>query len=282
MPTTVTIHMYSGVPNPTWELTPDQEAELQKKLSQKTEKTLQQSPSSAGLLGYRGFEIRSTSDNDIPLKALVFDSVIDVGETDETNVIDYNSDIELFLLDTAKDVLDQGEKDYVKDTVQKNSTGGVANSIKNFNLMAVPPYNPGKWNNDPDVKRNNNCYNYANDKITNTFAQPGRGSGQIGPYPPTCSDTGSAAQRDGQKPVSAASSTPSQGHFVALVIWPDRDYHWYRLDKNAMWSHKPGQTAARNTDNSGNLISDPKSCDRGPYTQFCGFYHCIPSQTKII
>ncbi len=30
-----------------------------------------------------------------------------------------------------------------------------------------------------NARRNNNCYNYANYKITNSYAQPGRGGGQI-------------------------------------------------------------------------------------------------------
>ena len=32
-------------------------------------------------------------------------------------------------------------------------------------------------NNDSKITRNNNCYNYGNDQITNTFAQPGKASG---------------------------------------------------------------------------------------------------------
>jgi len=43
----------------------------------------------------------------------------------------------------------------------------------------APPFGPFLWNNVPDIRRRNNCYNYANLQITNTFAQPGRGSGQI-------------------------------------------------------------------------------------------------------
>ncbi len=281
MSTIITIRMYSGVSDPAWELTPEQEITLKEKLQENKEVTLQQSPSSTGLLGYRGFEIRSTGESEIPNKALVFDSILDIGKTDQSNFIDSNSEIEKYLLETAGVALQQDEKTYVDGEILKNSSGGIANSLKEFNLMAVPPFNPGKWNNNPTVKRNNNCYNYANDKITNTFAQPGRGSGQTGPYPPSCSGTGAAAGRDGQIPVSSASSTPAQGHFIGLVIWPGRDYHWYRLDNNAMWSHKPGQTAARNTDNSGNLISDPQTCNRGPYTEWCGFYHCIPSQIRI-
>ena len=36
------------------------------------------------------------------------------------------------------------------------------------------------------------------------------------------------------------------------------DYHWYRLDDNKLWSHKPGGTPATNYDGHGQLISDPR------------------------
>lgn len=282
MATIVTVQMYSGVEDPTWELTAEQERLLHEMLVKDKEMSLQQSPAGLGRLGYRGFEIHSTGAGDIPLRALVFDGILDIGETDQPNFLDADSEVEMFLLDIAGDSLQEEEKEYIKSEIAKNSTGGTASSVSGITLLAVPPFNPGKWNNDPNVKRYNNCYNYANDRITNTFAQPGKGSGQTGPYPPTCAGTGSAAQRDGQIPVSSASSTPAEGHFITLVIWPGRDYHWYRLDSNAMWSHKPGRTVARNTDNSGKLISDPCNCDRGPYTQWCSFYHCTPAaQARI-
>lgn len=50
---------------------------------------------------------------------------------------------------------------------------------------------------------------------------------------------------------------PKFGHYVALYIWPDKDYHWIRKvsilfikiflisfflqDANGYWSHKPGR-----------------------------------------
>lgn len=39
-----------------------------------------------------------------------------------------------------------------------------------------PDYKPGDWNGNHNILTNNNCYNYANDRVTNTFAQPGRGA----------------------------------------------------------------------------------------------------------
>ena len=40
-------------------------------------------------------------------------------------------------------------------------------------------FRPAYWNALAFTQHNNNCYNYANNKATNTFAQPGRGSGEV-------------------------------------------------------------------------------------------------------
>jgi hypothetical protein len=148
----------------------------------------------------------------------------------------------------------------------------------------IPPYEPAIWNNDTYVRRCNNCYNYACNIRTDTFAQPGFGSGnqyqQI-----NCGDVGAGAVADGLAAIPDDGNCGCRDccHKVALVIAPGpyvTDFHWYRLDRDGKWSHKPGQTAARNTDNSGNLITDPRTADRGPYTVFCGFY-CVCKERKL-
>jgi hypothetical protein len=71
---------------------------------------------------------------------------------------------------------------------------------------------------------------------------------------------------------------------VALVVAPGFDYHWYRIHTKAegFWGHKPGGTAARNVDNSGRVIWNPETCDRGPYTEFCGYFYTSLSQANRI
>ena len=64
--------------------------------------------------------------------------------------------------------------------------------------------------------------------------------------------------------------------YIALVIWPGVDFHFYRLDSDNLWSHKPGRTPARKTDNSGDLITDPRRADRGSYVLFAGFLANAP------
>jgi hypothetical protein len=177
--------------------------------------------------------------------------------------------------------------------------------------FCAPPYDPASWDLWTGYVRttaNNNCYNYATDIQTNTFAQPGRAAGLYPgkPFaqqtpPPNCADVGRGAVADGLTPVDCDSGCGCRGccHRVALVIspgspspWADEsgeptgipvyDYHFYRLDKNGMWSHKPGAGAVTNRDASGNLISDPRTCNRYPYTVFCGCYCVCKSQVRIL
>jgi len=64
---------------------------------------------------------------------------------------------------------------------------------------------------------------------------------------------------------------------MALVVRPGIDYHWYRKHRDGFWGHKMASSPARNTDDSGVVILDPASCDRGPYTDFCGYLYACRS-----
>lgn len=136
-----------------------------------------------------------------------------------------------------------------------------------------PPYNPEKWNDGGAIQRNNNCYNYANDEITMTFAQPGRAHGCYPWSLRDCVGVHDGAQCDGLITLSSGDDPcPGNMHRVYLVVWPNNDYHWYRQDApDGMWSHKPGGTRATNRDNSGHLIYSPETADTGPYTIHCGY-----------
>jgi len=113
---------------------------------------------------------------------------------------------------------------------------------------------------DANVKRNNNCYNYANIKITNTFAQPGRGSGGI--YAAlTAAAVRAASVADGLRVATNGNFPPGSRHVVALVVEDGVDFHWYRRDGDGKWSHKPGSTSVTRTDDSGNLIDDPSAAN---------------------
>ena len=136
----------------------------------------------------------------------------------------------------------------------------------------VSQFNPGFWN-VPAVQPHNNCYNYALNWRTDTFAQPGRAHGaQTNTM--ACNTVTTAAMADGLvKRCNCLPASEWPRRLMALVIDPGWDYHWYRHQRGGFWGHKPGQTAARNTDNSSVVIANPETCDRGGYTDFCGYFY---------
>jgi hypothetical protein len=154
---------------------------------------------------------------------------------------------------------------------------GLAQAVTCF--IELGRFNPGFWN-DPSYISRNNCYNYASNKRTNTFAQPGRGSGHM--YTAiTCPAVTAAAMSDGlHHRFDCFPDTEKPRWLVALVVGPNYDYHWYRKQQEGFWGHKPGGTAARNYDNNGVIITNPETCARGPYTQFCGYFY-VPQSQRI-
>ncbi|XP_061172956.1 uncharacterized protein LOC133182216 [Saccostrea echinata] len=152
------------------------------------------------------------------------------------------------------------------------------------NPQSSTMFQPSRWNSNSMIQEQNNCYNYATDIITNTFAQPGRASGYN--YPSTTGQNLQySSELDGlvrvEPPSEQCLPVPNR-NLVALVIWPGMDYHFYRLDSDGTFSHKPGQTIARNYDNSGETITDPRSADRGPYTTFHCFMETSSNSVRIM
>jgi hypothetical protein len=147
----------------------------------------------------------------------------------------------------------------------------VCSEVVEWDCIA-PPFNPEKWNDGGTVQYNNNCYNFANDTITGTFAQPGRRCGDM--YASlTCPEVADGAVCDGLPSSDRFAACPDGMHKVFLAVWPGTDYHWYRQDlPDGMWSHKPGSTPARDYDQSGMPISNPETADRGGYTDACGYF----------
>jgi len=142
-----------------------------------------------------------------------------------------------------------------------------------WTALCIPVYVPGDWNDGGTIQFNNNCYNYASDLRTDTFAQPGRASGRS--ITMDCASVDAGAQADGLSSGDCdAAGCDECCHQVALVIWPGQDFHWFRKHEDGTWSHKPGSTPARDFDNAGAPITDPRTAQRGPYTVFCGCY-CV-------
>ena len=146
---------------------------------------------------------------------------------------------------------------------------------------------------------NNNCYNYACNIATNSFAQPGRRHGLAVPQKGKtlrAEDLIEGAKKDGLKFVGDGSlaqalKSPTYrnglakgGHLVALLLSPARsiirwkgDFHWVRCDhpSGRIWSQKDGPDQVTNFDFYGDLIVDPSKAswtvNLGPPMPYWGY-----------
>ena len=132
------------------------------------------------------------------------------------------------------------------------------------------------WNANPTHMANNNCYNYAANWRNNTFAVPGRQSGQYFSSV-SCSDVSNSVRGDGWSDSCVSSNNLS----IYLVIWPGYDFHFYRLCYNGRWCHKPGDDPATNKDNNGNFITNPETCAKSPYSN-CSYGYFYASNGIVV
>ena len=165
-----------------------------------------------------------------------------------------------------------------------------------------PEFNPDLYNKHKGVKEALNCFAYAFDyrrlpkKCTKdscpvSFPQPGRASG----YPKWSKVNGKrcpdlTARLFGDVPDLKMSSfegrCPKKYSKIALVVDEDEDYHFYRLDSNGYWSHKPGATNVTHLDATKRPIYDPQLASRQypdsglHYDKFCG-YLCAPKTRRL-
>jgi hypothetical protein len=303
----VTIDLFSGRPNPTWIIGGARGNEILDYISKERQIICKNDSGYQGL-GYRGIQIETFSDEDyvkipssftiangtlqdqrksIEIAGMLIEEMTKYGEIQlyEHTITPISSEIRKI----AMEGLSYYERDIEK--IQK-LIKGYKKATKTQGIRVTKPdndcqqactyeeswFNPGFWNNDLSIQHANNCYNYGRNWKTNTFAQPGRASGQRAASM-SCPDVMAAAMRDGLH--HRCDCLPNDEHprrLMALVVAPGQDYHWYRKLSNGTWGHKPGGTAARNIDNSNNVIIDPQTCDRGVgtplhYTDFCGFFY---------
>jgi len=264
----VVLDIFSGRPNPTWTI--DRSHPLYSQIATDLNKV--EHTESRDALGYRGFSIEMRN----PLGQSV-QKTVGAGTY---------SLLEMELLQSCPFHIRDPVRDHIVNVIAEltNTTAPTLfdqqlNDLQNMDRMAYckhPKFEPEKWN-SPLAMITNNCYNYATQRQTNTFAQPGRGSGlEFSTF--TADDVLAAVLRDGliQLPYYAPELNPELC-IIALVVWPNEDYHFYRLDDNYKWSHKMGWDPVVNTDDGGMEIWDPKFANRGKYTVFVSYLGVHPS-----
>lgn len=82
---------------------------------------------------------------------------------------------------------------------------------------------------------------------------------------------------------SKYSKCPSDYYKGALVVAPRNDYHYYRLNDDGVWTHKPGYKPSTNVNADNIPIRDPEEANRNygklNYKDFCG-YLCVPRDRR--
>lgn len=248
----VELDIFSGRPNPRWTLTTTEEAELLQRL---LDRSVPMAPVtiSDGKLGYRGFVVQATGSTAAALIARGLPTSFRVrdglGDT-----IDAQS--ERWLLFTGSPSVDAPVAD-----VAERGLSTAAACRKPFHSSTT---DFSKWNGS--WCGNNNCYNYGANWRTDTYAQPGNGSG-TGLTAITIPEVLRCALSDGF--FDHCVGEKNRNIKIWFCVWPGVDYHWYRqtkpMDGEERWCHKMGGTPARNTDDSGQFITDPRTADRSAY-----------------
>lgn len=135
------------------------------------------------------------------------------------------------------------------------------------------------WNGAAYI-RYNNCYNFAANHRSNTFAKPGLRAGKTF-RSLSFNHMAEALAADGWGNACATSRNLT----IALVVWPGRDFHFYRMVSRSgttmVWGHKPGQTQARYTDDLNRVIRSPQTAARGNYTLFYGYWYQDNSKALV-
>ncbi|HVF55217.1 MAG TPA: hypothetical protein VM934_03655 [Pyrinomonadaceae bacterium] len=308
---TVELDIFSGNPNPKWALSKREADNLLDRVM--ADRSLASPPQTVGGLGYRGFVVSADEPRwkraNLPSRFYV--SAQESVDTERAllNSANAGRSVKDDVRQAAQDSMESTHRvwaqlwsDFAQGKVARprgEGPGPVIGSPKSDIPPDTPPQveeggfsaaacgtvvyssdvNFSFWNGDSYSQLNNNCYNFASNYKSNTFAQPGRKSNV--PNSLDCGNyygaMGYAAAYDGHTNACWAGNE----YLTCFVIWPGNDYHWYRLCANGHWCHKPGSTPARNYDNSGFWITDPYYCNRGNYTVFCS-YRYFPHGWSVV
>lgn len=306
----IEIDVFSGMPNPTFQLSAREEQELvDRMLAEPAQMAPSSDPTETFGLGYRGIVARLAKTDDGPWSKTTPPSYTEipggVSRTPGALPIEFRlgsrqarggDDAARWLLELSERKV--GIDDEVREVVNEGITmvpsadeappEGESRAAEDAGPEAAPlgstwwacnsPYyvaNAAYFNRPENVGRNN-CYCFASNHLANVrYALPGRRAGRPSvPPEPQCWNVINGLRADGW-----IDGCQTNTLTIAMVIWPGQDYHFYRLVTGGpdwWWGHKPGGTPARYTDESGRPLKQPLSpanCNRGPYVHFCGYFY---------
>ena len=270
----VELDIFSGRPNPRWTLDEREEAELIERMSDRTVPFVAPMDTD-GYLGYRGFVCRATGSTAAALQSRGLPTEFRVRDGLGRSI---DSSAEQWILDTA---IPREVSGYAVKSAASH-VASPADALARCKPYMTSTTDFSDWNGQWWTGQNN-CYNYGSNHRTDTFAQPGRGSGDM--YDTiTVPEILRVSLNDGYVQQCASKKAI---HVGFAIIPGGHDYHWWRRTQPVggavRWCHKPGGTPVRNVDSSGNPITDPSTCNRGSYTIWGHFmFHKGKRNTTVI
>ena len=179
----MTLAIYSGVPDPVWTIHPRRHRNFSK-IKEHLDRARNEGKSyrhdhMPSIVGYKGLLVHPPGAED--------------AEDAEWVVGHETKELQKLLVETMPEglILDTLQKKILK-AIESTSFHLQTESVSHIEASKAPitrrkgdgkiqhyapELNLDLWNSTPTVQSRNNCYNYANDKITNSCAQPGTGSG---------------------------------------------------------------------------------------------------------
>jgi hypothetical protein len=150
-----------------------------------------------------------------------------------------------------------------------------------------PTYNPNYWNNNKNIKNNNNCYSYSVNNKNHQFGKPQPGYfarfNHIQNNQYKCAYFFKRILNDIPSVYLTSFKQKCKKGFTKAFFAIDsnkneHDYHFYRQDTNQLWSHKPGTTNVINYDADYKIIKNPYTANRNysayNYDKPC-FFFCV-------
>ena len=150
-----------------------------------------------------------------------------------------------------------------------------------------PKYNPNYWNNNKNIKNNNNCYSYSVNNKNLKFGKPQPGYfarfNHIQNNQYKCAYFFKRILNDIPSVYLTSFKQKCKKGFTKAFFAIDsnkneHDYHFYRQDTNQLWSHKPGTTNVINYDADYKIIQNPYTANRNystyNYDKPC-FFFCV-------
>ncbi|MFB7375156.1 hypothetical protein ACFC0D_35590 [Streptomyces sp. NPDC056222] len=309
----VELDIFSGMPNPRWLLSPQEERELTERVEADTSQLSEvTSPDELLGLGYRGFIVRSVKSDHGAWETWRTASSAHIGAEFRVGIRTAAREADSvahWLL--AASATRMGIDDELLAVTARGP------SILPPEREELYPPSPDSFDDSPDAERGvlwhrpcpstlyadnanifnlpgtvekNNCYCFASNHVANRrYALPGLRGGKPAASP-TVDNIRGGLYADGW-----ADNCQPNTLVIAAHVWPGWDYHFYRLvspEPNWLWYHKTGGTPVVYLDGAGYPIRrvvtsggsviwrHPQNCVKAPpdpsvpvYTEFVGWFY---------